>query len=492
MSGPTAPTTGRFLLTDGVVRGFAAELLLLPTGLITAVVLTRVLGPEGYGLFSIAATFISWMAWTTTALLARAAVKFVSEAADWTATARSVLRWRLAIGSSAFLVVLAFAGVIARAMHTPELAPYLRVFALDLLLFNLARAYREVLTGRGRFREVAWVSVVRWMSRMVLIVTLVMISRSVMAAVIGSVGATLAELLWARRLEPLAIRGPSGVTAAQMWGVAAPLLIYGAAMQIYAKVDLFALTALGGTVRDAGFYAAAQNLAVGPGLFALALGPLLLATLARLRHRGDDAEARRIGRVALRVTMSLVPLAAIVAGSAAEIVLVVFGPSFAAAGPLLAILFAAAAALAVIAVAVAIITAANAQRAVSVLGVGIVVGAIAGHLLSIPRYGAIGAASVTLGVGAAGALVALAVAHRVWNVHVYATIARAAFIAVPVYATAMWIETDEVIGLTLKLALLSSATLAGFVALGELDADERARWRAARLRWRPTRGVQSP
>jgi O-antigen/teichoic acid export membrane protein len=93
VSAPASPrAVGTFRLADGVVRGFAAELLLLPTGLVTAAVLTRVLGPEGYGLFSLAATFIGWMAWTTTALLARAAVKLVSEAEDWTPVASSVLR----------------------------------------------------------------------------------------------------------------------------------------------------------------------------------------------------------------------------------------------------------------------------------------------------------------------------------------------------------------------------------------------------------------
>ena len=45
----TTPVTTHFRLTDGVVLGFAAELILLPTGLVTAAVLTRTLGPRGYG-----------------------------------------------------------------------------------------------------------------------------------------------------------------------------------------------------------------------------------------------------------------------------------------------------------------------------------------------------------------------------------------------------------------------------------------------------------
>jgi O-antigen/teichoic acid export membrane protein len=455
--------------------------------LITAAVLTRTLGPDGYGLFSVAATFITWLAFTSTTLLARAAVKLVSEAEDWQSVATSVLRWRFGIGALAFLFVLATAGPIARVLQAPALAPYLRVFAVDLLLFNLARAHRDVLTARGRFREVATVSVARWTARLILIVALVLMTGSVMAAVAGSVGATLVELLVARRLEPLSLRGPSSVERARMWHVAAPLMIYGAAMQLYSKIDLFALSALGGTTRDAGLYAAAQNLAVAPGLFALAIGPLLLATLSRLRRTGDEMEAKRVARAALRVAIALVPLAALVAGAADDIVRLIFGASFAASALLVTLLFAAAVALAIAAVAVAIITAADHQRVVSTLGLGILVFAIAGHLVLIPRLGAVGAAAVTAVAGAAGALAALALVHRMWDVHAYGTMARAALIAVPAYWLAVSIRTPGFVALALKLVALSLAIFVAFLALGELDAEERRRWRASRPRWRLSR-----
>ena len=465
-------------LTDGVVLGFAAELVLLPTGLITAAVLTRTLGPVGYGLFSVAATFITWLAFTTTTLLARAAVKFVSEADDWRPVATGVLRWRLVVGSVAFLAVLLGAGVVARFLGAPELAPYLRVFAIDLLLFNLARAYRDVLTGRGRFREVAAVSLARWMTRLALIVVLVRITGSVMGAVVGSVGATAVELLVARWFERVPVRGRSPIGWSRMWRVAAPLLVYGAAMQLFSKIDLFALSALRGTGADVGLYAAAQNLAVPPGLFALSLAPLLLATLGRLRRDGAEADARRIARDALRVSLALVPFAALVAGTADDLVRVVFGPSFGGAGLLLALLFAAGVALVVMSVSVSIVTAMDAQGVVSVLGIGVLAGALAGHLLLIPRFGAVGAATVTAIAGVAGGMASVALVHRLSGVHAYGTLVRAALIAVPTYWLAVRTPTSGGVALAAKLALLSALVVGAIVALGELDADDRSRIRA--------------
>jgi O-antigen/teichoic acid export membrane protein len=468
-----------FRLTDGVVLGFAAELVLLPTGLITAAVLTRTLGPAGYGLFSVAATFITWLAFTTTTLLARAAVKFVAEADDWRPVGTGVVRWRLVVGSGAFLLVLAGADAFARLLGAPELARYLRVFALDLLLFNLARAYRDVLTGRGRFRAVAAVSLARWLTRLALIVALVRITGSIMGAVIGSVGATAVELLVAQRLGSVPLRGRSTIGWSRMWQVAAPLMVYGAAMQLFSKIDLFALSALRGTSPDVGLYAAAQNLAVPPGLFALSLAPLLLATLGRLRHAGADSDARRVARNALRVAIALLPMAAVIAGTADELVRVVFGPSFTGSGGILALLFAGGVALVVMSVSVSVVTAMDAQRVVSMLGVGVLAAAVVGHMVLIPRFGAMGAAMVTAGVSVAGGLASLVLVHRLWHVNAYPTLIRSALIAGPVYGLAAAVPASGGGALVAKLALLSALVAVAFVATGELDADERRHLLAA-------------
>jgi O-antigen/teichoic acid export membrane protein len=336
-----------------------------------------------------------------------------------------------------------------------------------------------VLTGRDRFREVAAVGLARWTTRLVLIVSLVLLTGSIMGAVIGSVGATAVELLVARAFGRIAVRGRSPIPWSRMWQVAAPLVVYGAALQLFSKIDLFALSALQGASADVGLYAAAQNLAVAPGLFALSLAPLLLATLARLRRSGADVDARRVARDALRVAIAIVPLAALVAGTADEIVRLVFGASFGGAGVLLALLFAAGVALVVMSVAVSIVTAADAQRVVSLLGAGVLAGAIAGHLVLVPRYGAVGAAIVTASASTAGGLASIALVHRLWDVRAYGTLLRAALITGPAYWLATLPPAGGALALVAKVAVVSAFILGGFVVLGELDADERRRLRAA-------------
>jgi O-antigen/teichoic acid export membrane protein len=255
-------------------------------------------------------------------------------------------------------------------------------------------------------------------------------------------------------------------------------------MQLYTKVDLLALSAFGGSPRDLGYYGAAQNLSIAPGLLSVALAPLLLATLTRAVRSGHRADADVISRGGLRVALGMLPFAAIVAGTSSEVVGVIFGPDYAPAGPLLALLFAAAVAIAVMSVAVAILTAANHARLVSVLGVSVVGAAIAGHFAFIPRFGALGAASVTAVTGGLGAMLMIVLVQRVWGVHAHTTTLRAMLIAVPAYWAAAVVETPGVLALSAKLALLSIAVVAAFAGLGEFDRSERAAIRSAlQERW---------
>ena len=74
--------TGRHTL-EGTIRVFLAEALILPTGIITAAFLARRLGPEGYGLFALAATLVAWIEWSITSIFARATIKLVGETEAW-------------------------------------------------------------------------------------------------------------------------------------------------------------------------------------------------------------------------------------------------------------------------------------------------------------------------------------------------------------------------------------------------------------------------
>jgi len=58
--------------------------------------------------------------------------------------------------------------------------------------------------------------------------------------------------------------------------------------------------------------------------------------------------------------------------------------------------------------------------------------------------------------------------HRMWGVHAYATMARAAVLALPAYWLAARVAGMGLVVLLLALGLITLAVAIAFVALGEL------------------------
>ena len=489
---PPAATASALHTADGTLRVFLAELLLLPTGLVTAGVLSRGLGPEGYGSFTLAASVVGWLAAMTAALFGRAAIKLVGEAADWRPAGALVLRVSLWSGALGTLALAAAAGPLAHALGQPALSGALRLFALDLLLSALVRAHRWVLIGTGRYREQAALTTARVLARLGLIVGFVHAGGALLGAVAASLGATLVELAFARarvrlpfRLaRPRAEQRAAGPARHVGWRASlAPLAALSLSLQLFSRADLFALSTLGGSAVTVGHYGAAQNLAVVPSLFALSFSPLLLSSLARLRRGGRLAEAQALAHGGLRVALALLPFAAIAAAAAREVVVLIYGAAFAPAAPLLAALIFKEVTLVTLAVATTVLIAGDRARQGMLLTLPPLLLALAGYGTLVPRAGASGAAAVATTVSLLAATAALGWLHHTRLARVpWPTLLRAALLGGLAYAATAPPTTPAL--LVPKLLLAAALIPAGFLLLGELSAAERARL-AALLRRPP-------
>lgn len=479
---PASSYVGRRTL-EGTVRIFLAEALVLPTGLLITTFLTRRLGPAEYGLFTLAATLIAWIEWTITSVFARATLKFVGEAEDWRPVGTTVMWLHLVISSGTVVLVWLLAPRIAVLLDEPVLARYLRLFALNIPLFSLASAHRQILVGIGSFRERALAGAGRWIARLVLIVLLVQLGLSVQGAILGTIGASLVDLLIARFYVRPPLFGRSTFPAHQLWEYAVPLFLSTLSLRFYDRLDLFALKVLGGTAKQAGIYGATQNLSVVPGIFALSFSPLILSVLSRALRDGDSHTVRRLSRDAMRMVMGLLPFAGMTAGAAPEIVRFIFGPRFLPGAPVLALLIFGALAAVMISVTTAILTAAGKPGWTFGLTGPLLPLAVVGHLLLIPRFGSVGAAVVTTLSASLGALASVLAVHRILGVlPPAATLWRSTLVCVVAYALAnLWHAPGFL--LLFKLAVIGLGILLAFLVLGEFSASELAVTRAL-LGWR--------
>ncbi len=404
-------------LLGGAARIFATDALLIPTGMLIAAYLSRRFGPGGYGLLTLASVLVIWVESNSAAALSRPAIKLVSEAEDWRAVGSAVLRLYLLAGCGLGLTLWILAAPLATLMAEKALADYLRLLAIDVPLFCMAQAHRSIIIGQGRFQARSLAGATRWLARLLFIVVFVEFSASPAGAIWGTICASLVELIVCRLyVRPrLFLRGAYPMR--RLCGYAMPLVASALCMSLYSRLDLLLLKPLGATASEAGIYAVAQNLALLPSLFSFAFTPALLSTMTSALRDNDRNAARQIGQQAMRAVLLLLPVAAIIAGAAPDLIAFIFGREFLAAAPLLRLLIFASLALLLIAVTTTIMTAAGKSVWTFHVSWPLLAGALVGHIILIPIAGAMGAALITMGVSIAGALASIGLLNKLWRIN---------------------------------------------------------------------------
>lgn len=468
---PSAPS-GRHLL-EGGLRIFVAEGLFLPAGLVVAAFLTRKLGPHGYGLFTLAVSITTWVSSGVNGAFSRATVRCVSEGNDWRSVSATALRLYGGVSIGAALLLWLSAPFVAALYDEPALISPLRLLAFDIPIFCLAQAHRSILIGIGGFRERAWLSVTRLIAKLALIIGLVACGFDLTGAVLGSLGASLAELCVSRFFIRPSIFSSNVFPFRRLWAYAGPLSLTALSFSLSSKLDVVLLKSLGGSTAQVGFYGAAQNIASVPSLFPVAFSGVLLASLSRWWRLGDLQRVQRLGQDALRAVLLLLPIAALTAGASEEIVTFALGAKFLPAAPLLAVLIFGSFAMMWVSVGLIIFTAAGKPRWSLFLAGPLAVIVFFAHLVVIPLLGAIGAALVSCSGAILCALTALTIVARQWRIVLpFHTCWRSLVVCGIAYGVVIAWPTSSFFILC-KLPLLFLGCLGLFAVLGEFTADEK-------------------
>ncbi|MGE0450620.1 MAG: lipopolysaccharide biosynthesis protein [Vicinamibacterales bacterium] len=480
---------GRQSLGRGTLQVVVAESLALPTGIAAAAYLGRTLGPDSYGILSVVLAVGAGLEWTIASLFSRATIRVVSEADDWDQVAASAFRMQAGFGLVTGAALWVAAAWIAAALGEPESVSSLRLLAFDVALVAAGSACRNILTGRGRYRERAMASAIRWLSRLCLLIPLVHVGLGIYGVVLAGLlssaiwlvtGSLFARIPWTAR----------GIVDGhrRLWRFAIPLFVIALSLRVLDKIGLIGLKALGGSAREAGWYAAAQNFTLAPSLFAMSFSPLLLGALTAATRSGDLSAGRPLVRHALRLLLGLIPFAAFGAGAAPEIVHLIYGRGFEPAAHLAIPLLAGAVGLAAVSVATTILTAADQATRASRQLWPVTILAVIALRLAVPRFGAMGAA-VVIGIASAiGAVLMLEAVRRCWHVAPpLGTLARTTAIGAATLALALsWPAYGA--WLFVKTLVFVSGITAALAISGEFDADDVRL--ARRLIWTDSGGAE--
>jgi len=466
----------RFTLT-GSIRIFIAESLLMPTGFIIIAILTRALGAEQYGIYVLAVSIVSWIEASINSLLAHSSILASSNSENIDETSSIILRSYLIAGISAGLVLLFFSHSIAVFFDEPKLTSLLRFFSLDIPLFAIARAYRFLWIGTGQFKLGAIMSVGRWLVRLALVSLLIFGGFSLAGAILANIGATLFEVLYAiskKRINPFA---RSLVSTKTFFSAIKPLALYALTMRLFSNLDLLSLKVLGAGIHEVGFYGAAQNLAIVPGIIAMSFSPLLLSTLNKIVSQEQMEKAKLISTDALRLAVGLLPFAALIAGSSGEIVSFVLGKDFVGSKVLLRLLIFAAVFQTIFSITSVMLMAAKKAGQIAKLALILLISSVGVYSVFVPQFGTIAAAWTITIMTLLAAISGFFLIHKNWKVRPPVPTLMRAILFSMVFGlfSTLWISTG--FWTIVEIIVLSGFILASFFLTGELSGSEKIQLR---------------
>ena len=319
-------------LGQGALYLGASSLAFLLAGYVTNIWLGRRLGPVNYGRYGVVLTLISAVNVMQVSGIPQAMAKMVSERPrEQGSFLRAGIRLQLMLTAVLVAVFLAAAVPLASLLNDPGLTGYLRSSVLILPLYGLFSVYVGYYNGLHRFGRQAGMVGGYAVAKTLLVIGLAA-TFGLRGAILGfAVAPGLGLIVGFRRPG----RGPAAPLR-ELGSISVPLVGFAAMTTLQLSVDLLFVKAANLSPGAAGYYTAAQNIAVIPYFVMSAAGQVLFPTIASRLGAGDLTGARGALQRGFRYGLiAVVPAVAFLAVTRDEVVRLLFSERYIpAAGPL--------------------------------------------------------------------------------------------------------------------------------------------------------------
>lgn len=398
----------------GTLYNAAARLAFLVTSYAMHIALAHLLTPSQYGSYGVALSLVTLARVFLGTGIPQSATHHLARAeGDEGAAAWRLGRRLQLLGSAGITVAYLAAGTLwARSLADPELETLIVLSAPMIPFMAWYQINLAYLNGKFWFGWQAAFITAYSVFRAAFVIALVVLGHAVAGAVTGLVGAVVAVAVLSALKIPRAGDETAQVTWREMVSFSAPLVVVGIGTSVLLNLDLLLLKSLAQDERAVGFYTGAMNLGKAPYWVFYAFGMTLLPAISRAYRRDGAEAANRIARRNISyLVLAALPVAAIVATSAPELLRFVYDDVYEAGARSLSLLAVSMCALSLVGVLHAVLTGiGEPRRAMAVVVVGFPVQLVLGITL-IPRLGMDGAALTNLVVVALELVLALTLAQ---------------------------------------------------------------------------------
>jgi PST family polysaccharide transporter len=468
MTTTTSNSSDTRRLFSSAAKLFVGSFVSLPTGIITAAILSRSLGPNLYGSFAVATGIIVWIELVVSQVFTRPTIKFVAETDEWESVAGQQAWGQFLVSLSVTAIVFLSAPMLESTLNSPNLGTYLRLFSLEIPLHALSTHQGATLVGRSMSGRRGFAAAARWITRMMFIFVLVsVLGWSIEGAILANIASTAVEAViarWAIRHAPLFRFKFSGM---HFGGYFVPLTLNAIGLELFRRFDLMIVEAYHPNGADSGYYGAAQALTFSITLIGMAITPSLLASISRLLQQDKADDAKTLVSLVYRLMICMLPFVFIIIGARFEIIRLIYGDDFLPAGAILAALALSSLGIVVLGQSIATLIADGKPNWVFAINLPLAPLALIALFILVPIGGTLVAAITTASLAWTSAIVMMIAVHRNWEMAFPAkTLIRTAILCIISYSLTSLLVVEGLL-LIPMLAIVAFAILIAYGLLGE-------------------------
>jgi len=323
---------------------------------VSSIVVARLLGPEGYGIYSISFVVPTLMVSLVGLGLDSAAIRFpakyIAEGRGWLTLRfmRMILAFRLITGLAASLICLLLSDIMAGALlDRPGVASYVRLLSILVLFETLFSLLYGLFVGLNSSRDASAVKVLMAAFRGLVAPLLVFLGLGVYGALMGHVVGYIAPsiigllLLYSyhyRRLSSsFGVEGAGGEQGCFWEIVRYSMPLYGSSLLalLLGNYQAILLAKLFSDV-EVGCFRAAVNISTILTVVTSPIFTALFPAFSRLDSHGLRGRIEEFLNLSVKYSsLIVVPLATLIASTSSQFVDVIYGAGFALAGGYLAL-----------------------------------------------------------------------------------------------------------------------------------------------------------